>query len=306
MPDVLVSIVIPVYNGEEWLQRCVDSARNQTYSNLEIIVVDDGSKDGSGTICDRLALSDSRIKVIHQENGGVNSARWKGVDIADGKWLVFLDADDTLPQNAIELYSAYFKSGSEILVQGRENGIIDRGDYLQRLLTGDIEPALWAKAFKTGFYKAHCPDLGRELAMGEDLLINLVVGMNASSVRYVEGALYEVNTENPASVTKVFKKTWEYEKHYFDVLEDLFLCKCKDMECYDRLELLVRKSQLNGIKYVMLSGNKIDYSDAGFCGLEQYFSDKKSELGPSERLIFLLRNAVLYRSVMKLYMRARK
>ena len=87
MPDVLVSIVIPVYNGEEWLQRCVDSARNQTYSNLEIIVVDDGSKDGSGTIWDRLALSDSRIKVIHQKNGGVNSARWKGVDIADGKEL---------------------------------------------------------------------------------------------------------------------------------------------------------------------------------------------------------------------------
>lgn len=301
-----VSVIIPVYNGGPYIERGINSVLIQTYSNIEVIVIDDGSKDDSGAICDRLAEFDCRVKVIHQENCGVNAARQKGVDNSSGDWLVFLDADDILPKNAIELYSEQFVNGAVILVQGNAEGVISREDYLQFLLRGDITPALWGKAFKSDFYKTHCPNLGREIVMGEDLLINLVVGMNVSSARYVKGKLYEVNSGNPASITKVFKKTWEYEKHYFNVLEDLFLSKCEDMECYDQLEMLVRKSQLNGIKYVMLSGNKVNYSDDEFRSLKRYFSGKAKGLGPSERLIFILKNAGLYRFVMKRYMRTLK
>lgn len=306
MNNPLVSVVIPVFNGEKWVQRCVSSVLSQTYANIEVIIVDDGSKDGSGEICDSMASRDCRIKVIHQENGGVNSARRNGVGQISGDWLLFLDADDTLPSDAIETYSAFFQSSAEILVHGDEDGPLSTDEYLQMLLKGTVEPGVVLKAFDAAFYKKHSPQLGRELAMGEDLLINLVVGMNASSVRSVKGDLYEINTQNSDSVTKVFKKTWEYEKHYFNVLEDLFLCKCKGMDCYDKLELLVRKSQLNGIKYVMLTGNKIDYSDDAFCNLERYFKGRKDDLGPSEKMIFKVKNPCLYRSILKTYMALRR
>ncbi len=90
----LISIIIPVYNMEQYLNRCLESIVNQTYSNLEIILVDDGSKDSSGKICDEYAAEDSRIKVIHQENGGLSAARNRGLAIAKGELIGFVDADD--------------------------------------------------------------------------------------------------------------------------------------------------------------------------------------------------------------------
>ena len=303
MSNPLVSIIIPVYNGEKWIERCLNSATRQTYSNIEIIVVDDGSRDNSGVICDRLVLSDTRIKVFHQENGGVNSARGEGVKQSTGDWLVFLDADDTLPSNAIELYSAFFHSGADILVPGDEGGVINKEDYLEALLCGEIEPGVCLKSFNAAFYKKYSPCLGRDLVMGEDLLINLVVGMHASIIRKVKGELYEINDQNSDSVTKLFKKTWEYEKHYFGVMESLFLDKCKYLDSYDLLELLVRKFQINGIKYVLLSGNKIDYKDESFLRVERFAIRNKDTLGPSERLLFKVKNPFLYTMIIRFYLR---
>lgn len=97
-----VSIGVPIYRVENFLSKLIDSLINQTYKNLEIILVDDGSPDGSGKICDEYAKKESRIKVIHKENGGVSSARNKVLEIATGKWLVFVDGDDWLESDCIE------------------------------------------------------------------------------------------------------------------------------------------------------------------------------------------------------------
>lgn len=94
-----LSVVVPVYNVEEYLKRCVDSIINQNYPNIEIILVDDGSKDSSGKICDILAAKDKRIKVIHQSNGGLSAARNTGIDNATGDYIDFLDSDDELLPN---------------------------------------------------------------------------------------------------------------------------------------------------------------------------------------------------------------
>jgi len=96
-----VSIIIPVYNVEKYLQRCIDSALAQTYLNTEIILVDDGSKDSSGKMCDEITKKDSRIKVIHKENGGLSSARNAGIELATGDALFFLDSDDYLSCDCI-------------------------------------------------------------------------------------------------------------------------------------------------------------------------------------------------------------
>ena len=94
MNDIKISIVIPVYNVEKYLQECVDSVVKQSYKNIEIILVDDGSKDNSPKLCDELAKTDDRIKVIHKENGGLSSARNAGMKVITGDYFVFLDSDD--------------------------------------------------------------------------------------------------------------------------------------------------------------------------------------------------------------------
>ncbi len=99
----LISIVIPVYNVEKYLKRCIDSVIKQTYNNIEIILVDDGSTDSSGIICDNLKNKDTRIKVIHKKNGGLSDARNVGIDNSNGEYLSFIDSDDYVEENYISL-----------------------------------------------------------------------------------------------------------------------------------------------------------------------------------------------------------
>ena len=99
---MLVSIVVPVYNVEKYLNRCIFSIVNQTYKNIEIILVDDGSGDNSGTICDEWAEKDARIKVIHKSNGGLSSARNVGVSAVQGEYISFIDSDDYIRPTMIK------------------------------------------------------------------------------------------------------------------------------------------------------------------------------------------------------------
>ena len=92
----LISVIVPVYNVEEWLDECVSSIVKQTYTNLEIILVDDGSQDGCPKICDEWAKRDDRISIIHKQNGGLSSARNAGLDICNGEYVGFVDSDDTI------------------------------------------------------------------------------------------------------------------------------------------------------------------------------------------------------------------
>ena len=98
----LLSVIVPIYNVEEYLEKCLDSIINQTYKNLEIILVDDGSPDKCPQICDEYAKKDDRIVVIHKENGGVSSARNLGLDIAKGEFITFVDSDDWIDETMYE------------------------------------------------------------------------------------------------------------------------------------------------------------------------------------------------------------
>ncbi len=115
MESKLISVIVPVYKVEKYLCRCIDSILNQTYKNLEIILVDDGSPDSCGNICDDYALRDSRIKVVHKENGGLSSARNAGIDIAEGEYLSFIDSDDYIAPEFIErLYKLCIDNNADI------------------------------------------------------------------------------------------------------------------------------------------------------------------------------------------------
>ena len=94
IPNPKISVIVPVYNVEKYLHRCVDSILAQTFNDFELLLIDDGSKDKSGAICDEYAAKDSRVRVFHKENGGVSSARNLGLENAKGDWIIFIDSDD--------------------------------------------------------------------------------------------------------------------------------------------------------------------------------------------------------------------
>lgn len=116
-PGVLISVIVPVYRVEDYLFRCVDSLVKQTYKNLEIILVDDGSPDRCGELCDDWAKKDARIKVIHKKNGGLSSARNAGLDVCRGEYIIFVDSDDYLADDAIEyMYADIQKTDADISI----------------------------------------------------------------------------------------------------------------------------------------------------------------------------------------------
>ena len=189
--DNKISVIVPVFNIESYIKRCVDSILSQTYPNIEIIIVDDGSTDNSGRIIDDIASTNSSIRVLHKKNGGVTSARLEGVKIASGDWITFVDGDDYIEPDMYEVlmkkaidYQAdishcgyqmvfpsrvdYYYNTHNIIIQNNQKGLID-------LLSGSfIEPGLCNKLFKTKIVTtiANCNVMDSSIKINEDLLLN--------------------------------------------------------------------------------------------------------------------------------------
>ena len=170
MNQDLISIIVPIYNVEQYLEKCIESILNQTYQNLEIILVEDGSSDRCGKICDEYAQKDKRIKVIHKENGGLSDARNVGIKSATGTLIGFVDSDDYIAENMYEmLYNDLKKYDADIaicdfqkvaeneniladLIPQKEEAvrILDKKDALYLLIEGnEIKTAAWNKLYKT-------------------------------------------------------------------------------------------------------------------------------------------------------------
>lgn len=140
MNQELISIIVPVYNIKEYLPRCVETLCGQTYENIEILLVDDGSTDGTGELCDQLGRKDSRIKVFHKENGGSSSARNYGIERASGAYIGFVDSDDYVSENMYELlYQAIQKHGVTVAQVGRDE-LDEQGNCLPDICTPPDSP----------------------------------------------------------------------------------------------------------------------------------------------------------------------
>ena len=149
---MLFSIVVPVYKVENYLERCVDSILSQTFTDLELILVDDGSPDHSGEICDKYAAADARVRVIHKENGGLSSARNHGAKSAVGDYVLFIDSDDYVIEGALGELSAFCSGEDVVMFDGvteggvcdlshiGEKGLFDSRDFLKASLAADKMP----------------------------------------------------------------------------------------------------------------------------------------------------------------------
>lgn len=127
-----VSIIVPIYNVEDYLARCVDSIIIQTYPALEIILVDDGSPDGCGAVCDKYAAQDERIRVIHKKNGGLSDARNAGLDIASGEFVFFVDSDDWIAPDTIEVLMSHMEDSVDIVAGSSVDVAVIDGEVLHK------------------------------------------------------------------------------------------------------------------------------------------------------------------------------
>lgn len=167
----LITVIIPVYKVEEYLEKCVKSVQDQTYTNLEIILVDDGSPDGSGRICDTLAKTDQRIRVIHQKNMGLSGARNTALDIMKGDAVTFVDSDDTIDPNMIENLLADMEEYDADIVECQFyevfNNRMDVQDYLKETKVYSAEQALLIDLGSKGGAVAACGKLYRRYIFAE-------------------------------------------------------------------------------------------------------------------------------------------
>ncbi len=222
-----ISVIVPVYKSEGFLRVCTDSILGQTFRDLELILVDDGSPDGSGALCDAIAGEDPRVRVLHQENGGVSAARNAGIQAAGGDYIAFCDADDQFTPDALEvLHTALVQAGADtagcghynLWPDGRRNveaGALPAGVYgPDALKTGIVEPLLgrrldfgqgvlngfiWRFLFSRSIIRDH--QLRFEGAYLEDELFLLEYFLHARTLAMVDQPLY-CYLQNPASVTK--------------------------------------------------------------------------------------------------------
>ena len=152
-----ISVIVPVYKVENTLKRCVDSILNQTYTDFELILVDDGSPDNSGKMCEAFAENDSRIKVIHKENGGLSSARNAGLDIAQGEYVCFVDSDDYVAENYLALlHSAAEREQADLVIGGYEmvypDGTCEKEFQPSKLYEGKEAAYALCRELDTGVY----------------------------------------------------------------------------------------------------------------------------------------------------------
>ena len=222
MTTPLISVIVPVYRVEKYLERCVKSILSQTYKNLEVILVDDGSPDQCPAICDACAEKDARVKVIHQENKGLSGARNAGINAASGEYLAFVDSDDYVSPHFIEeLYQllkdtgcaigqcrfSYVK-GEGLVEEGDSAFCIYRGESLMEQLYGPEEKATcfvvaWNKLYRAELFK----ETGIRYPEGrihEDEATTYRLFHEAKKLAFLDRALYGYYTENGGSITSVF------------------------------------------------------------------------------------------------------
>ena len=249
----LISIIVPVYNVEKYIEKCVNSIINQTYRNIEIILVDDGSKDRSGEICDELKLKDNRIKIIHKQNGGLSDARNAGMKIANGNYIGFVDSDDYIKEDMFEtLYELCKKYNSDISIvsyyeiyHDKVIGVRDskklyelnKIDAMKEILIDRaIQSYAWNKLFKRELFEQIEFPTNKNF---EDIATTLLLFERADKVVLLEDPKYYYVRRDDSIVGNRNYKTY---KDYLDVIYDKYLYldgKYKELDLYNAYNFVI-------------------------------------------------------------------
>lgn len=211
----MISVIIPVYNAASYLRQCVDSVLGQSYGNIEVILVNDGSTDGSGRICGEYALADSRVRVITQSNRGVSAARNAGLDAAQGDWIAFADADDYMLPDALSHMVRAMEGGDDMIVSSSlrlqdgklyEECVFPDGTY-DDSFSAVRHYALWAYLFRREVIEVNGLRFVEELKYSEDRVFIFQYAMASKSLRSlsVPTYVYRINESSACQTHDVMK-----------------------------------------------------------------------------------------------------
>lgn len=239
MSTPLISVIVPVYNVQAYLEKTVNSLLEQTYKSVEIILINDGSTDGSGVLCDRLAQRDNRVRVIHQRNQGVSATRNNGIRNANGEYLVFVDSDDTVDVQYVQtLYQEMVNHDADLVICGYRrcypkiykdvsvekdffiSRVSENEQAITQLYAGAFLNAPWNKMYKRNLISHY---FDSSLAMGEDLVFNLQYLKNIKKLKVTSKVLYyyivransAVTTYKPNRMDNVIRVN-QYLLHFYE------------------------------------------------------------------------------------------
>lgn len=246
------SIIVPVYNVERYISRCIDSILKQTIQDFELILIDDGSPDNSGNICDEYAQLDNRIVVVHQENKGVSAARNKGLDIAKGKYIVFVDSDDEVTSDYLECMD---NSDADLVISGVKkigsNGKVQHCLAYSTLYINDIENStiskmisdksinfIYAKRYKKKIIDLENISFPNDMELAEDTLFCAKYTCACQTIEYVDAVsyvYYKYNVGTLSSFDSQFMLKMEIaNKRILKVLSEKFPDISKSIEWQNR------------------------------------------------------------------------
>ena len=245
----LFSIIVPVYKVEEYIDKCVMSILNQTFTDFELILVDDGSPDNCPKLCDEYAKRDSRVKVIHKPNGGVSSARNEGIKVAKGDYIWFVDSDDYVEEHSLEkLYKYIIETPADLYVFEHGfnefydvkdmNGLLC--DHYYRYDFG-FEP--WNKIYKWSLISDNKLFFDTEEKVGEDLLFNINYYTKMKSCLFISEKLYHYVVRENSAMTTSDKERYKKQMRLFFKIRELL----KDLISQENLAVLFMMHMVSGL-----------------------------------------------------------
>lgn len=319
----LISVIVPVYNAEKFLGRCVESLRAQTLKNIEIILIDDGSTDDSANLAEEFAGADYRIKCIHKENGGLSSARNAGLDIAEGEYVGFVDSDDWVKKDMFEkLYNSASKCCTDVTMCGfyrvTESGVASENhltlrdelydsrnkidDILITMVGPDsfskdevsIEMCVWRNIYKHALIKRLQLRFESERTyISEDILFNIEAYCNAGRVSIVKDLLYYY-TINTQSLTQIYRGD-RFSKEC--ILHEYLKVKLKSHKLYDQC-----KERLNRLFIGRSRVCIIKEARDNICASIRVRIKNIKEITKSDVLVKILENYPIHRYPLKLWL----
>ena len=250
----IISVIIPMYNAALYIKECILSLLNQSFTDFEIIIVDDGSTDDSYSICKSIFLSDSRVRLFHQENKGVSSARAFGVKKAVSDYILFVDADDTVKNIMLDvLYNKIIQGYDMVLSEVTFEGEFSNQDFVKLILEQKISTCIWGKLIKKVFLTEQIMNLPPDINVGEDLALNIKIGLSINKIYFISEKFYNYRY-NPNSVMANRKVTLDYEIKFHNLIRKIIGNK---IESYFYSYKLLQMSSLEGL---ILAKSVINYN----------------------------------------------
>ena len=263
--DPMVSIIIPVYNAEATLRRCVLSVLGQQYGDFELLLIDDGSSDGSGGMCDEFARRDARVRVVHKQNAGVSAARNDAMRLARGRYLQFLDSDDWITPDATRLLvTTAQQTGCEMVVADfyrvmgervsrkgdiAKEGVLTREEYAAYMMENPAlfyYGVLWNKLYVRSIVAEHRLEMNEELRYCEDFLFNLEYMLHARTYCALQVPIYYyVKTRNSLTAQAALRSTLRVKRKAF-ACYNRFYKSVMDEEEYEKNRLKVYRFFVSG------------------------------------------------------------